>query len=83
MRARWSNFFPHVVLTIFSLAILLPLVWVVRVSLTDKLTAYKIPPELGHFGFENYVEIFSTYPFERWFLNSLLVALASTASGKL
>ena len=27
--------------------ILLPLLWVVRVSLTDKLTAYKIPPEVG------------------------------------
>jgi multiple sugar transport system permease protein len=78
MRLRWSVFVPHVILSIFSLAILLPLIWVVRVSLTDKLTAYKVPPEIGHLGFENYIEIFSVYPFERWFLNSLLVALGST-----
>jgi multiple sugar transport system permease protein len=79
MKLRWSNIVPHVILSVFSLCILLPLIWVLRVSLTDKLTAYKIPPEIGHLGLENYVEIFSKYPFERWFLNSLLVALASTA----
>ncbi|TDQ84119.1 carbohydrate ABC transporter membrane protein 2 (CUT1 family) [Dongia mobilis] len=79
MRVRWGSFIPHLILSAFSLAILLPLVWIVRVSLTDKLTAYKIPPEIGHVGIENYIEIFSAYPFERWFLNSLFVALASTA----
>ncbi len=79
MKARLTTILPHVVLTGFSLCILLPLVWVFRVSLTDKLTAYKIPPEVGRLGFENYVEIFSAYPFERWFLNSLAVALVSTA----
>ena len=79
MKLRWSNIVPHVILSVFSLCILLPLIWVLRVSLTDKLTAYKIPPEIGHLGLENYVEIFSTYPFERWFLNSLVVALAATA----
>jgi ABC-type glycerol-3-phosphate transport system permease component len=36
---------PHAVLILFSAAILLPLLWVFRVSLTDKLTAYRIPPE--------------------------------------
>ena len=70
---------PHVILVLFSGIILLPLLWVLRVSLTDKLTAYKIPPEVGRLGLENYIEIFSAYPFERWFLNSLAVALVSTA----
>ena len=36
---------PHVIMVAFSAVILLPLVWLVRVTLTDKLTAYKIPPE--------------------------------------
>ena len=43
----WSSFIPHVVLSVFSLCILLPLVWVLRVSLTDKLTAvatFNAPP---------------------------------------
>ena len=70
---------PHTVLVGFSLAILLPLVWIVRVSLTDKLTAYKIPPEIGTFGFFNYVEVLTEYPFISWFVNSLIVALAATA----
>jgi multiple sugar transport system permease protein len=79
MRVRWGSFIPHLLLSAFSLAILLPLLWILRISLTDKLTAYKIPPEIGHIGLQNYVDIFARYPFERWFLNSLFVALASTA----
>ncbi len=69
---------PHLVLIAFSAAILLPLLWVLRVSLTDKLTAYKIPPEWGPLKLENYVEIFQAYPFATWFTNSLIVALATT-----
>jgi multiple sugar transport system permease protein len=69
----------HAVLVLFSAAILLPLLWVFRVSLTDKLTAYKIPPEIGHFTFANYVEVFTGYGFTAWLSNSLVVALAATA----
>lgn len=69
---------PHVILAIFSLIILLPLIWIVRVSLTDRLTAYKIPPETGTLGLMNYVEIFARYPFVTWFANSLIIALAAT-----
>ena len=70
---------PHVVLILFSAAILLPLLWVLRVSLTNKLTAYRIPPEWTTPHLDNYVEIFTAYPFATWFLNSVVVALASTA----
>lgn len=70
---------PHTVLTAFSLMILLPLLWIVRVSLTDKLTAYKIPPEIGRLGLFNYVDVFTKYPFVTWFANSFVVALATTA----
>jgi multiple sugar transport system permease protein len=77
---RWLyTILPHVVLTAFSLVILLPLLWIVRVSLTDKLTAYRIPPEIGTLGLMNYVDIFARYPFVAWFSNSLLVALLATA----
>jgi multiple sugar transport system permease protein len=70
---------PHLILIAFSLMILLPLLWILRVSVTDKLTAYKIPPEIGTFGFMNYVEVFAEYPFPTWFANSLMVAIAATA----
>jgi multiple sugar transport system permease protein len=79
MKALAKSVLPHIVLIFFSLAILLPLLWIVRVSLTDKLTAYKIPPEVGALGLMNYAEIFQEYPFTTWFLNSLIVALAATA----
>jgi ABC-type glycerol-3-phosphate transport system permease component len=70
---------PHLILILFSAIILLPLLWVLRVSLTDKLTAYRIPPEWTTPSFANYVEIFTAYPFATWFLNSVIVALGSTA----
>ena len=57
----------------------MPLLWVLRVSLTDKLTAYKIPPEWTTPSLANYVEIFTAYPFATWFLNSVAVAVGSTA----
>lgn len=79
MKSFIRNGLPHVVLIAFSAAILLPLLWIARVSITDKLTAYKIPPEIGTVTLENYAAIFSTYPFTTWFINSAIVALATTA----
>ena len=70
---------PHAILILFSAAILLPLLWVLRVSLTDKVTAYRIPPEWTAPKLDNYFEIFSAYPFATWFANSVTVAVASTA----
>jgi multiple sugar transport system permease protein len=77
-RRVFTALIPHSSLSLFSAAILLPLLWVLRVSLTDKLTAYKIPPEWTAPHLDNYVEIFTAYPFATWFLNSVFVALAST-----
>ena len=59
-----ARFLPHAVLIAFSAAILLPLLWLLRVALTDKKTAYKIPPEWGQASIGNFVEIFTGYPFE-------------------
>lgn len=69
---------PHAVLIAFSAAILLPLLWLLRVALTDKITAYKIPPEWGQVSLVNFVEIFTGYPFFNYFLNSVAVALGAT-----
>ena len=69
---------PHGVLIVFSATIFLPLLWLVRVALTDKLTAYKIPPEWVAPNLANFVEIFTGYPFFNYFLNSLTVAVGAT-----
>ena len=70
---------PHAVLIAFSAAILLPLLWLLRVALTDKTTAYKIPPEWGQASIGNFVEIFTGYPFFNYFINSVTVAIGATA----
>jgi multiple sugar transport system permease protein len=70
---------PHLVLVAFSASILLPLVWLLRVALTDKLTAYRIPPELAPLRLDNFVEIFVHYNFSAYFLNSIVAAVGSTA----
>jgi multiple sugar transport system permease protein len=79
VRRFLSTAIAHLVLIAFSAAILLPLLWVLRVSLTDRLTAYRIPPRWTVPSLENYVTIFTSYPFPTWFLNSLTVGLGSTA----
>jgi multiple sugar transport system permease protein len=79
MKGIAARVLPHIILCAFSLMILMPLLWILRVSFTDRLTAYKIPPEIGTVGLMNYVEIFARYPFTGWFLNSLIIALGATA----
>jgi multiple sugar transport system permease protein len=78
MKRLLKSIIPHVILTFFSLMILMPLIWILRVSLTDRITAYKIPPEIGKLGLMNYLEIFERYSFVAWFANSLIIALAAT-----
>ena len=68
----------HFILIIFSLIIILPLLWVLRNSFTNKLNAYKIPPEFSPIIFDNYIEIFSKYPFDSYFINSFVIALGTT-----
>jgi multiple sugar transport system permease protein len=79
MKLPLSTILRHAILIGFSAAIVLPLMWVLRVSLTDKITAYKIPPELGRLSFDNYIEVFTRYDFTSWFANSFIVAFAATA----
>ena len=68
----------HLILSFFSLLIILPIIWILRTSLVDKLTAYKIPPSFEKFDLSNYFEIFINYPFGSYFFNSVIVALGTT-----
>jgi multiple sugar transport system permease protein len=70
---------PHMVLVAFSAAILLPLIWLARVALTDKLTAYKLPPEWVALRLDNFYTIFAERDFAGYFLNSVVAAVGSTA----
>jgi len=79
MKRTIRGIVPHAILVVFSAIILMPLVWIVRVSLTDKLNAYKIPPEFSPPILDNYIAIFQSYALTTWFGNSLIVAVTSTA----
>jgi len=70
---------PHAILIAFCAAIFLPLLWLARVALTDRATAYRLPPEWAEFRLDNFVDIFLKYDFARAFLNSTIAALGSTA----
>jgi len=70
---------PHAILIAFCAAIFLPLLWLARVAFTDKLTAYKLPPEWVALRFDNFIEIFEKFGFARYFLNSVIAAVGSTA----
>ena len=77
-RKAFKQVAPHLILITFSLSILLPLLWVLRVALTDKLTAYELPPVWVMPRLDNFIEIFTVHPFGTYFLNSLVVASLST-----
>ena len=69
----------YLLLSIFSLIILLPVLWIVRLSFTTKYIAYKVPP-VWFFRpiLDNYRALFIDYGFARFFFNSLGVSIGST-----
>src|SRR5262245_3909710 len=69
---------PHAILIAFCAAIFLPLLWLARVAFTDKLTAYKLPPEWATLRLDNFIEIFHQFDFAHAFLSSVIAALGST-----
>ena len=83
MRARTRHnlglYLSHAVLILASLSILLPILWVLRTSLANRLIAYKIPPVwIFTPTLDNYRVIFEQYPFQQYFLNSLVVSAVAS-----
>jgi multiple sugar transport system permease protein len=78
-RKKLSDIATYIILGIFSLIILLPILWILRLSFTTKFIAYQIPP-VWFFRpiLDNYRDLFVNYGFGRFFFNSLAVAIGST-----
>lgn len=73
------NNLTYVGLTVCALIFLLPILWIVRTSFTTKAIAYQIPPKwFPTPTLDNYREIFTDNPFGKYFMNSMVVSLAST-----
>ncbi len=71
----------HLVLAIGAVATLLPFAWMVSASLMHRGEASKWPPSFlpSRATFENYRELFERLDIGRCFLNSMFVAVVSTA----
>lgn len=77
---KYAGFYvSHAILIVASLVVLLPILWVARTSLANRLIAYKIPP-VWFFTptLDNYRVIFQQYPFQKYFVNSFLIAIVAS-----
>lgn len=72
----------HLVLILGAVVMLLPFVWMFSTSMKPSAEILSWPPQLAprHVTVENYVTVFRTAPFHLFFLNSVLMASASTVS---
>jgi multiple sugar transport system permease protein len=85
-RGRGLPFSPwHLFLAPVAAIMLVPLVWMVIVSLETEQQANRFPPLLVPSGlhFSNYSTVWNTVPFGHFFLNSALYALATVAGNLL
>lgn len=77
---RSATVLAHVLLGLGAVLMLVPLIWTISTSLKAPGSEFDIPvrwiPETWHF--ENYLEVARRVPLPRWFLNSLVVAIAAT-----
>jgi multiple sugar transport system permease protein len=62
--------------------VLFPIIWTILTSFKEKRMVYQIPPVVIFSPiFENYISLFSKYPFAQYFINSGIVALVTTFIG--
>jgi multiple sugar transport system permease protein len=75
----------HLLLAPVAAVMLVPLVWMVVISLETKTQASSFPPVLfpSSLHFENYSEAWNTVPFGDFFINSALYSIATVAGNLL
>ncbi|PMQ01150.1 MAG: ABC transporter permease [Dictyoglomus sp. NZ13-RE01] len=75
-KKKW-NVFAHLILIVFSLAILFPIFWVFRTSLAPEVVAYQSKLNFSPTS-DNYKDLFNRNKFGRNIVNSLIVSIVST-----
>jgi len=82
IRINGWNIFRYLILIIGAFIMILPFVWMLSTSLKPPDEVLSWPPQLlpKTVTIENYVTVFATAPFARFFLNSVLMASLSTFS---
>jgi multiple sugar transport system permease protein len=80
-RIRWSHLLAHVALILGSVLMLLPFIWMVSTSLKPGAEVFReYPPRLipTTVQWGNYKEALTSMPFDRFYVNSLVVAISVT-----
>jgi multiple sugar transport system permease protein len=75
-----KNVMLHLVIYALAIIVIAPFLWMILTSFKDMSEIYVYPPKWlpEKFNFDNYVNAFTAAPFGRYYLNSLIVALAVT-----
>ncbi len=68
----------HTTLVLASVIAVFPVAWVALTSLKTDRGTWTRPDELGPLGLDNYSQVFGETQFTTWFVNSLIVATATT-----
>ena len=68
-----------VLLSLMGIIMVLPFYWMIITSLKTPLEAVQFPPSWfpHHFKFHNYIEAWKQVPFPRYFLNTIIITLAT------
>jgi len=80
-RIRWSHLVLHILLILGSVLMLLPFIWMVSTSLKPGADVFReYPPKLipTTIQWSNYKEALTSMPFDRFYLNSFIVAISVT-----
>jgi multiple sugar transport system permease protein len=74
-----GRFLIYAGLLLLALSMLVPFLWMAATSLMDDLEVYSFPPKFipKKFLWSNYREALTLLPFDKFFLNTLIVSLGS------
>ncbi|MHA7966675.1 carbohydrate ABC transporter permease [Paenibacillus sp. CAU 1782] len=80
-RKTLSAFGVYAALSAISLVMLVPFLWMLSTSFKEPQDIFTYPPQLfpSTFKWENYMDVFSLIPFERFYFNSVYISLVVVA----
>lgn len=75
-----ANYASTVILTICALISLIPLLWLIILSLKPQTTVMSLPPDisLNHLTLDNFRKLFKSVFIFRWFFNSIFITVLTT-----
>lgn len=77
---RLQSTLAHAILVVASAVVILPLLWILRTALVDRLDAYQIPPRwISGLTVDNFTSLFGEGNFLAYSTNSLIIAGSTTA----